>query len=82
MSMEAFPVPFDQTLMIKLDNAPEEHVLVQVFDLLGRPVATLFNGQMEGGQTLLWQAGDVPSGTYMVRLYTEQKVITQTVVRN
>lgn len=82
MSMEAFPVPFDQTLMIKLDNAPEEHVLVQVFDLLGRPVATLFNGQMEGGQTLLWQAGDVPSGTYMVRLYTEQKVLTQTVVRN
>jgi hypothetical protein len=49
---------------------------------LGRPVATLFNGQMEGGQTLLWQAGDVPSGTYMVRLYTEQKVLTQTVVRN
>jgi hypothetical protein len=82
MTMEAFPVPFDQTLMIKLDNAPEENVLVQVFDLLGRPVATLFNGRMEGGQTLLWQAGDVPSGAYLIRVSTEQKTLTQTVVRN
>ncbi len=82
MSMEAFPVPFDQTLMIKLENAPEDNVLVQVFDLLGRPVASLFNGRMEGGQTLLWQAGDVPSGTYMIRVSTEQQTLTQTVVRN
>lgn len=82
MTMEAFPVPFDQTLMIKLENAPEDNVQVQVFDLLGRPVASLFNGRMEGGQTLLWQAGDVPSGAYLIRVSTEKQTLSQTVVRN
>ena len=51
-----------------------------VYDLLGRPVATLVDAAMEAGNhNVTWDAAGLPSGTYMVVLRTGTAVRTHTI---
>ena len=47
-------------------------VRLEVFDVLGRRVATLFDGTQSGGRhTVVWEAGHLASGLYLVRMQVE-----------
>ncbi|MEM6784236.1 MAG: T9SS type A sorting domain-containing protein, partial [Bacteroidota bacterium] len=49
----------------------EAAVSVQVYDLLGREVATLADGRIEAGtHTMMLDGRGLPSGVYVVRLET------------
>jgi hypothetical protein len=51
-----------------------QHVRVGVYDLLGRRVALLFEGVLEGGQRLrlTFDGGGLPSGVYLLRAEGER----------
>jgi hypothetical protein len=50
-----------------------------VYDLLGREVRTLVEGVVAAGMhSLVFEAGDLPSGTYLYRLSTPQGSFTRT----
>ncbi|HTX17145.1 MAG TPA: FlgD immunoglobulin-like domain containing protein [Bacteroidota bacterium] len=72
--MQNYPNPFNPSTTIRYELPFRSRVLVTVYDLLGRRVASLFNGvQNEGGQSLMWNgrsdAGiSVASGVYFYRL--------------
>lgn len=82
LTMTAYPVPFQQTLTVQLGQIPAGNLVVQVMDMLGRPVETLFNGLAEGVQSFEWQAAQMPPGSYVIRVITEHETLTQTVIRN
>lgn len=45
------------------------HVILKVFDVLGREVATLVSGEQEAGtHRVEWNAAGLPSGVYLYRL--------------
>ena len=47
-------------------------VRLEVFDVLGRRVAVLFDGTQGGGRhTVVWEAGRLASGLYLVRMEAE-----------
>ena len=54
-------------------SVPEQtHVTIGVFDVLGRKVATLADGQKEPGRhNVRLDAGALPSGTYFYRMSAE-----------
>lgn len=81
LELHCFPVPFVETLTIQVNNPVSGDVLVQVFDLMGREVSTLFNGHMEGTQSLIWDARELPAGHYVVRVSSADKTLTQTITR-
>ncbi|HEX9659248.1 MAG TPA: FlgD immunoglobulin-like domain containing protein, partial [Rhodothermales bacterium] len=62
------------------------HVTLEVFDALGRRVATLVNGvQPAGSYEASWDPSQTigsvaPSGVYLYRLRAEGKVITRTMM--
>ena len=81
-----FPNPFNpQTkIMYHLSNAG--HVEINVFDLMGRKVKTLFNEyQSAGSYTLYWHGQDntgnqMASGAYLIMLKTAEEVKNQKVI--
>jgi hypothetical protein len=64
-----YPNPFNLSTVISYQLPRDCHVRLEVYDLLGRKVATLANGKEHAGyQSILWRASDVSSGIYLYKL--------------
>ena len=64
-----YPNPFNPETQISFDLAEAGLVHLTVYDLLGRSVASVINGQMAQGRHMVaFNAGDLPSGVYLYRL--------------
>jgi photosystem II stability/assembly factor-like uncharacterized protein len=72
-----FPNPFNPTTTITYQLPKQSQVKLTIFDVLGREIATLVDGeQTPGYKSVTWNAGNVPSGIYFYRLQTKE--FTQT----
>jgi len=81
-----FPNPAKSQASITFENPEQGQALVQVFDLKGTLVNTIFNGNAPKGlQTITWNTGDqsgnaCPDGVYLCRItcgkfMSESKII-------
>lgn len=73
-----YPNPFNPstTISYALDSPGE--VTLQVFNVLGKQVASLVNGfQPSGELSVTWDASSAPSGVYIYRLRTGGEVLTK-----
>ena len=81
-----FPNPFNPQTKINYQLSEAGHVEITVFDLMGRTVQTLVNGQQSAGSyNLYWHGRDeagnqMASGTYLILLKTTGEVKTQKTV--
>jgi hypothetical protein len=65
----ARPNPFNPKTIISFTLQRDERVLLQVYDLTGRLVATLLNRRLEAGlHKTDWDASSLASGVYICRL--------------
>jgi hypothetical protein len=74
------PNPFNPSTMIRFNVQNREHVILKVYDVLGREIATLVDHSVEAGEhTVVFSAWDyqLASGTYFYRMtagrFTETK---------
>ncbi len=66
-----FPNPFNSTAMIPYELPERSEVQIDLFDLTGRRVEALFNGQKEAGHhSLLLRANGLASGVYIIKMTT------------
>ena len=73
-----YPNPFNPTTSIAFSLPQSAAVNLTVYDVLGRRVATLVNGNLAAGQhTVQFEASSLPSGMYLYRLSTPNGSITQ-----
>ena len=65
-----YPNPFNPATTIEFDLSRAGVVDVTVYDLQGRKVANLYNGNLEASQgyTFNWDASNVASGQYFARI--------------
>lgn len=67
------PNPFNPTTTIRYDLPKDSFVRLKIYDLLGREIRSLVNGNMDGGyRRVVWDGTDnsgkaVPSGIYIYR---------------
>ncbi|SMO60856.1 lamin tail domain-containing protein [Gracilimonas mengyeensis] len=68
-----YPNPFNPTTVISYELAENSRVKLKVFDMLGREVATLVNGdrQAAGQHQISFDARNLSSGVYIYRLTAE-----------
>lgn len=72
------PNPFAAQTVIPYELIRSSNVCIQVFDLNGRAVATLFNGHQSAGEySVTWDAAGIPAGIYFYRLQTNEGVLTK-----
>jgi hypothetical protein len=63
------PNPFNPGTRITYRLSAPQYVRLVVYDMLGREVATLEDGQRTAGEhAVSWEAGAMPSGIYLYRL--------------
>ncbi len=66
-----YPNPFNSQATIRFLLPRREHIILKVFDILGREVATLVDRELNAGEhSVLWNASDLSSGVYFYRLTT------------
>lgn len=76
-----YPNPFNPVTTIEYELANSGRVTLQVFDLLGRNVATLVDGVLPAARhSVQFDARNLASGTYIYRLVANDKIVTKTMV--
>lgn len=73
-----YPNPFNPTTMLRFGLPVDANVTLQVYDILGREVATIFNGSdlKAGYHTIEWAGTNnfghkISSGIYIYRIYAK-----------
>jgi len=75
-----FPNPFNSTTEIVFDMPRASHVLLKVYDVLGREQGTLLDDVVQGGaRSVMWNAEGFASGIYFVRLSVGDVAVTKKV---
>jgi hypothetical protein len=73
-SVTAYPNPFDQTTTIAFTMIEGTGVTVEVYDITGVKVATLFNGAVEAGvnNEVVFDGSKEAAGIYLYKITTSQ----------
>ena len=76
--MPAYPNPFNPTTTIDFSLPMESSVSVVVYNVEGREVTTLINRNMDAGyHSIRWNAAEISSGVYYVKLIAADYTMTQ-----
>ncbi|MEM8484843.1 MAG: malectin domain-containing carbohydrate-binding protein [Bacteroidota bacterium] len=77
----AYPNPFNPQTQFSLSVAATQQVRINVYNLLGQHVQTMYNGTMaaQQEQTFSFEAGTLPSGIYLIQVQGESFLETQQV---
>jgi hypothetical protein len=68
-----YPNPFNPTTSIKFILPEADHVILKIFNILGKQVAVLLNEFTSSGEhTLKWNATSFPNGIYFYNLQTRK----------
>ena len=77
----AYPNPFNPSTSLDLSLNESGHVNIYVYNVLGQIVSTLADSYMDAGyHTFTWNADNVPSGMYLVRVEAGSNVETQKIM--
>lgn len=85
ISLTVSPNPFNTSTKISYTLEKNNHVEIEVFDVVGKKVATLLNGsQSEGAQEVIFDRmqHNLSNGLYFVKFTIEGSSITQKVLVN
>ena len=76
--MQNYPNPFNPTTTIVYTLPKQQHVTLKVYDLMGREMVTLVDEAQDAGRyDIIFDATQLPSGTYFYRLLTEEVSLTE-----
>ena len=71
-----YPNPFNSTTYVTFTVPSDGHVIVKVFDVLGKEVVTLFDDLARSGRqyNARFDGGSLPSGVYFTQLESAGKL--------
>ena len=74
----AYPNPFNPTTTLSFAIPVDSEVSLSVYNLQGREVMSLINGNMNAGyHSVIWNADSHSSGVYFVKMVAGEYVNTQ-----
>jgi hypothetical protein len=82
LSLNAFPNPFKNDIVIKFDLPYKDLVKIDIYDLFGRKVDEVFSGMMDkGSHEITWNAEDLSKGIYLIRVQASESESSIRVVK-
>jgi len=73
-----YPNPFNAQTTIEYYLPQTGPVTIDIFDIMGRKVETLYNGVKQAGRhAVVWDAGEMSSGVYFYRIRAENDTETR-----
>ncbi|UCC43516.1 MAG: S8 family serine peptidase [Candidatus Zixiibacteriota bacterium] len=81
LTLTAYPNPFNPAVNIMFDLPVASEVRLQIFNVVGRMVSTLVDGELGAGRhSVAWDGSTYASGIYFYRLETNEAVLTRKMV--
>jgi hypothetical protein len=83
-TLKAFPNPFSSNATVSFTSKTGGKATVLLYDVDGKLISTLFAGQMKAGESkqLGLKSDAFANGVYILRLLSDEKVLTQKVLVN
>lgn len=87
VDLNVSPNPFSTNLTIEVEMAETKQVVIEVYNLQGRFIHSLYNGQLTTGKhTIAWDAKDgsgatISAGYYICRMQVGEQSIVKQIVR-
>ncbi len=79
--MRNYPNPFNPATNFEIRNPKPEIVSLCIYDLLGRNIATIYQGELQPGVHIIsWDAVNFSSGVYYARLTSKDYLTTQKIL--
>ena len=73
-----YPNPFNPTTIVPFSLTEAAHVSIRVYDLLGREVSVLVDGQLSAGMhEVVFEANNLSTGVYLIRMEAAGRVQIQ-----
>jgi PKD repeat protein len=80
-SVEVFPNPVTDLATVKLKLNESARTVLEVYNLTGQKMATLFDGMTDqGNQYIPWDAQGLEQGVYILQIRTNEQISTHKVV--
>jgi hypothetical protein len=81
-SLSSFPNPAVGDVAIVFTPATAERATVEIYDMNGRPVATVFNQEVQSGNDYRvdFDGSSLPNGVYLARFITNSEIITHKIM--
>jgi len=75
--LTAYPNPTEGQATIEITAAQTERAVVEIFDMNGRSVETMFNQDVQAGNTyrLDFEGASLPNGIYVVKFVTDSETV-------
>lgn len=71
-SSKLYPNPANNNSSLEFSTPHPTHANIDLLDASGRLIKQLYNGQVNGTQTISITKDDLPSGTYLIRISNEE----------
>ncbi len=79
--LQNYPNPFNPTTNIEYQLPTKGFVTLKVYDVLGKEIATLVQGEIDAGiHTVTFNANALSSGVYIYRLQTPETILNKRMV--
>jgi len=81
--LKVFPNPSSYLLQINYSSNKAEEIRIEIYDVNGKLVVPMFHGNHREVTVLNWdfkQKGMLPSGHYLIKVTTPNKIITKPVI--
>ena len=76
-----YPNPFNATTVIQYNLPSASNVRIDIYDILGRKVETLVQGEQPAGyHQVVWDTEDISSGMYFYRIQAGEYAETRKMV--
>ena len=73
-----YPNPFNPSTEVSFSLPMDNHVRLSAYDVRGKEVDVIFEGAQSVGQhSYTWNASNLPSGVYYIRLQSGELVTSQ-----
>ena len=77
----AYPNPFNPTTTLSFSIPVDSEVILSIYNLQGREVSSLIEGNMDAGyHSVVWNADSYSSGVYFVKMMTAEFTKTQKIM--
>ena len=78
---DLYPNPFNHTATLTLTPDTEQKISILMYDMLGREVRRLFEGQLPASPSNIdINAVDLPNGIYWLKIETSQGITTRSII--
>ena len=78
-----YPNPFKEEFEIEFVLENQEYIVLDLFDLAGRKITTLYQGELESGNhKIMLDTSNISQGSYLIELKTQDLSIRQTIIKS